>query len=142
MTFGKMFFDEFWEYPSSICFGTKTIWRTDHIILCLCLFFLFVLVSAVFGINVMLSWKPLFLSESEYIGIDSLKTTWLEEIFEIRSATALGISLIIVRGWFDFLLMYTGVLSGFLYGRYVTVSKFISTSRKLIILRLVCNCYV
>ena len=101
-------------------------------------FFLFVLVLVVFGINVTLSWKPLFLSASEYIGIDSLKTTSLEEMSEIRLAIALGISLIIVGGWFDFLLIYTGILSGLLYGRYVLVSKFILTSRKLTILRLFC----
>ena len=39
-----------------------------------------------------------FLSASEYIGIDSLKTTLLEEISEIRLAIAVGISLIIVGG--------------------------------------------
>ena len=52
----------------------------------------------VFGINVMLSWKALFLSASEYIGIESLKTTSLEEMSGIRLAIALGISLIIVGG--------------------------------------------
>ena len=31
----------------------------------------------VFGINVMLSWKPLFLSASEYIRIDSLAVRYL-----------------------------------------------------------------
>ena len=107
-------------------------------ILRLCVFFLFVLMSVVFGINLMLSWKPLFMSASEYVGIDALKATSLEEMFEIHLAIALCISSIIVGGWFDFLLMYTGILSGFLYGRYVFVSKIISTSRKLTILRLVC----
>ena len=70
----------------------------NHINLRLRVFFLFILVLAVFEINIMLSWKPLFLSASEYIGIDSLKTTLLEEISEIRLAIAVGISLIIVGG--------------------------------------------
>ena len=70
----------------------------NHINLRLRVFFLFILVLAVFEINIMLSWKPLFLSASEYIGIDSLKTTLLEEIPEIRLAIAVGISLIIVGG--------------------------------------------
>ena len=70
----------------------------NHINLRLRVFFLFILVLAVFEINIMLSWKPLFLSPSEYIGIDSLKTTLLEEISEIRLAIAVGISLIIVGG--------------------------------------------
>ena len=46
----------------------------------------------------MLSWKPLFLSASEYTGIDSLKANSLEEIYEIRVAIALGISLVIAEG--------------------------------------------
>ena len=70
----------------------------NHINLRLRVFFLFILVLAVFEINIMLSWKPLFLSASEYIGIDSLKTTLLEEVSEIRLAIAVGISLIIVGG--------------------------------------------
>ena len=107
-------------------------------ILRLRVFFLFVLVLVIFVINVMLPWKPLFLSAFEYIGIDSLKTTSLDEMSEIYLAIVLGISLIIVGGWFDFLLIYTGILSGFLYGQYVPVSKFISTPTKLTILTLVC----
>ena len=62
-------------------------------ILHLRVFFLFVLVLVVFGINLMLSLKPLFLSASEYIGVDSLKTTSLKEMSEISLAIALGISL-------------------------------------------------
>ena len=62
-------------------------------ILYLRVFFLFTLVLVVFGINLMLSLKPLFLSASEYIGVDSLKTTSLKEMSEIRLAIALGISL-------------------------------------------------
>ena len=65
-------------------------------ILCLRVFFLFVLVLFAFVINVMFSWKPIFLNASEYFGIDSLKTTSLKEISEIRLAIASGISLIIV----------------------------------------------
>ena len=68
----------------------------NHMILHLRVFFFFVLVLVVFGINVMLSWKPLFLGASEYIGIDLWKTIWLEEMSEIRLGIALGISLIIV----------------------------------------------
>ena len=45
--------------------------RWNHLILCLCDLLLSVLVLVVFGINVMMSWKPLFLSPSEYIGMDS-----------------------------------------------------------------------
>ena len=60
--------------------------------------FWFVLVLVVFWINVVLSWKPLFLSASEYIGIDSLKATSLEEMSETGLAIGLGISLIIVGG--------------------------------------------
>ena len=63
-------------------------------ILHLHVFLLLTLVLVAFGINVMLSWKPHFLSASEYIGIDSLKTTW--EMSGICLAIALGISLIIV----------------------------------------------
>ena len=70
----------------------------NHMILRLHVFFLFALVLVVIGINATLSWKPYFLSASEYIGIDSIKTTSLEEMSEIRLAIALGISLIIVRG--------------------------------------------
>ena len=62
-------------------------------ILHLRVFFLFTLVLVIFGTNLMLSLKPLFLSASEYIGIDSLKTTSLKEMSEIRLAIALGISL-------------------------------------------------
>ena len=62
-------------------------------ILHLRVFFLFTLVLVVFGTNLMLSLKPLFLSASEYIGVDSLKTTSLKEMSEIRLAIALGISL-------------------------------------------------
>ena len=62
-------------------------------ILHLRVFFLFVLVLVVFGINLMLSLKPLFLSGTEYIGVDSLKTTSLKEMSEISLAIALGISL-------------------------------------------------
>ena len=50
--------------------------------------FLFVLVLVAFAINVMLSWKPLFLSPSEYIGIESLKEISLEEMSEISLPTA------------------------------------------------------
>ena len=107
-------------------------------ILRLHVFFLFALVLVVIGIKVTLPWKPCFLSASEYIGIDSIKTTSLEEMSEIRLAIALGISLVIAEEWFDFLLMHTGILSGFLYGRYVPGSKFILTPRKSTILRLVC----
>ena len=62
-------------------------------ILYLRVFFLFTLVLVVFGINLMLSLKPLFLSGTEYIGVDSLKTTSLKEMSEISLAIALGISL-------------------------------------------------
>ena len=62
-------------------------------ILHLRVFFLFTLVLVIFGTNLMLSLKPLFLSASEYIGVDSLKTTSLKEMSEIRLAIALGISL-------------------------------------------------
>ena len=84
-------------------------------ILCFWVFFLFVFVLMVFRINVMLSLKPLFLSVSECTGINSLKATSLEEMPEIWLVFALGISLIIVWAWFNFLLMYTGILSGFPY---------------------------
>ena len=67
-------------------------------ILRLRVFFLFVLVLVIFVINVMLPWKPLFLSAFEYIGIDSLKTTSLDEMSEIYLAIVLGISLIMVGG--------------------------------------------
>ena len=40
--------------------------------------------------------------------------------------------------YISWMIWHTGILSGFLYGRYVLVSKFISTLRKLTILRLVC----
>ena len=72
------------------------------------------------------------------MGIDSLKTTSLDEMSEICLAISLGTSLIKVGGWFGFLLIYTDI-SGFLYGWYLSVSIFILTSRKLTILRLVCN---
>ena len=65
-------------------------------------FLLIVLVLVVLGINV-------FLSVSGYIEIDSLKATSLEEISEIR----LSISVILEEESFTFLLMYTGILSGF-----------------------------
>ena len=58
-------------------------------------FLYFASVLVVFGINVMLSWKSLFLSALKYIEIDSLKTTLLDEIFEVLLAIALVISLII-----------------------------------------------
>ena len=58
-------------------------------------FFYFVSVLVVFGINVMLSWKSLFLSALKYIEIDSLKTTLLDKIFEVLLAIALVVSLII-----------------------------------------------
>ena len=70
----------------------------NHTILHLRVFFFFFLFLVSFGINVMLSWKPLFLSASEYTGIDSLKANSLEEIYEIRVAIALGISLVIAEG--------------------------------------------
>ena len=69
-----------------------------HLILRLLVFLLFVLVLVVFGINVLLSWKPIFPSASDYIGIDSLKSASLEEMSAICLAIALGISLIIVGG--------------------------------------------
>ena len=49
----------------------------NHTILHLRDFLLFVLLLLVFRINVILPWKPLFLSASEYIGIDLLKATSL-----------------------------------------------------------------
>ena len=70
----------------------------NHMILCLRVFFLFFLLLGVLGINVMLSWKPIFLTASEYIGIDSLKTTSLDKMSEIRLAVSLVISLITVGG--------------------------------------------
>ena len=48
----------------------------NHMILCLCVFFLFALVSVVSGVNVKLSWKPPFLSASKYIGNNSRATIW------------------------------------------------------------------
>ena len=72
-------------------------------------FLLIVLVFVVLGINV-------FLSASGYIEIDSLKATSLEEISEIRLSTSLGISVILEGESFNLLLMYTRILSGFLYG--------------------------
>ena len=102
-------------------------------------FLYFASVLVVFGINVMLSWKSLFLSALKYIEIDSLKTTLLDEIFEVLLAIALVISLIIAGEWFEFLLMYTGTLSGFyMVDMCLPVYKFILRLRKLTILRLVC----
>ena len=75
----------------------------SHMILCLPDFLLFVLVFVVLGINVILPWKPLFLSAFEYIRIDSLKATSLDEVLEINLAIVLGIPSIIVGLWFDFL---------------------------------------
>ena len=98
--------------------------------------FLFVLVLVIFGINVMMSWKPLFLSVWIYWDrIIKNNFTWgnVWDPFSYCFRYFFNYS----RGWFDFVI-YTGILSGFLYGRYVPVSKFISTSRKLTILRLVC----
>ena len=92
---GQCFLMSFKNILPTIVLTLRQYGGLNHIILRLRVF-LFVLV--VFGINVMLSWKALFLSASEYIGIESLKTTSLEEMSEIRLAIALGISLIIAGG--------------------------------------------
>ena len=94
-------------------------------------FLLIVLVLVVLGINV-------FLSVSGYIEIDSLKATSLEEISEIRSSISLGISVILEGELFNFLLMYTGILSGFLYGWCLNLVQRQLRQRQLPILRLVC----
>ena len=103
----------------------------NHLILRLRDFLLIVLVLVVLGINV-------FLSASGYIEIDSLKATSLEEISEIRLSTSLGISVILEGESFNLLLMYTRILSGFLYGWCLNSVQRQLRQRQLPILRLVC----
>ena len=88
-----MFFNEFLKHPSNLTL--RQYGGLNHTILHLrdllhlswCWWFL--------GLD---RCSTVFLSVSEYIGIDSLKTTSLEEMSEICLAIALGISLIIVGG--------------------------------------------
>ena len=88
---GKCFLVSFKNILPTFVLALRQYGRLNHMILRLLDLLLFVLVLVVFGINVM-SWKPRFLSVPKYIGIDSLKTTSLEDM-----------SLIKVEQWFDFL---------------------------------------
>ena len=92
----------FKNIPPTFVLTLRQFRGLNHLILRLRDFLLIVLVLVVLGINV-------FLSASGYIEIDSLKATSLEEISEIR----LSISVILEEESFTFLLMYTGILSGF-----------------------------
>ena len=61
--------------------------------------------SAVFVLYVNLSLKPLFLSASEYIGIELQKMFSSDEMSNIRLANDFGSSFRTTGGWLDFLLM-------------------------------------
>ena len=94
---GKCFLMSFKNILPTFVLTLRQYGGLNHMILRLHVFFLFALVLVVIGIKVTLPWKPCFLSASEYIGIDSIKTTSLEEMSEIRLAIALGISLVMAE---------------------------------------------
>ena len=62
---GKCFLMNFRNIFPTFVLTLRQYGGLNHMILHLRVFFLFVLVLVVFGINVMLSWKPLFLSASK-----------------------------------------------------------------------------
>ena len=61
---GKCFLMGFKNFLPTFFLTQRKYGGLNHMILRLCHFFLFVLVLMVFGVNVMLSWKPIFLSAS------------------------------------------------------------------------------
>ena len=69
------------------------------------LFFSKVSQWAVFVLYVNLSLKPLFLSASQYIGIELQKLFSLDEMSDIRLAIDFGSCFETIGGWLDFLLM-------------------------------------
>ena len=71
----------------------------------LCFFFSEVSQSAVFVLYVNLSLKPLFLSASEYIGIELQKMFSSDEMSDIRLAIDYGSCFRTTGRWLDFLLM-------------------------------------
>ena len=58
--------------------------------------------SAVFLLYVNLSLKPLFLSASEYVGIELQKMFSLDEMSDIRLAIDFGSCFRTIGGWLDF----------------------------------------
>ena len=73
---GKCFLMSFMNILPTFVLTLKQYGGLNHMILRLRVFFLFVLVLVVFEIHVMLPWKPLFLSASEYIGIGLIKNNF------------------------------------------------------------------
>ena len=92
----------FKNIPPAFVLTLRKFGGLNHVILRLRDFLLIILVLVVLGINN-------FLGASGYIEIDSLKTTSLEEISEIRLSISLDISVILEGESFNFLLMYTGI---------------------------------
>ena len=55
------------------------------------------------GLNSSLCVYPLFLNASWYGGAASLKAAWSDEMLDSRHLVALGMFLMILGGWFDWL---------------------------------------
>ena len=62
------------------------------------------------------SLKPLFLSASEYVGIELGKMFSSDEMSDIRLVTDFDSCFRTIGVWLDFLLMQTRILLGCLYG--------------------------
>lgn len=73
-----------------------------------------VIVTNIFVHNVRKSfWGITFLEQ--YTGIGSVKTYSLDDISDIHLAIDFGNCFLTDAGWFNFLFIYTGLLSGFLF---------------------------
>ena len=91
--------------------------RLNENILRLCCFFLVLWLLFVFGVkNKDSSLNSLFFNASEFIGVAFWKISFADDRSDSVLLIYLGNSLKTVFGQLELLLMYTGWLSGFLYG--------------------------
>ena len=118
-SFGKWLFTSFKNIFPTFVFAFNENGEFNHIIFYyfFCTFsFLRCHVQLCYVLLVKVSLKPLFLSVSEYVGIELRKMYSSDEISDIRLTIDFGSCFRTTGGWLDFLLMETSVLSDFLYG--------------------------
>ena len=116
LDFGKCCFNNFRNVLQIFALTLEEKWGLNEIILRFHCFLLMLSLVFVFGMKTKGSVNPLFFNALEYIGVAFWKISLLDDSSDSPLLLALVHSLKIVFGWLEFLLMYTGWLSGFLYG--------------------------
>ena len=104
----------------------------NHIVFLFLLLVSFVTVDRSFYCwNVISCLNSLSANAVLYTSLDLLNVVSSADRLLILLDTLLGRFLIMFGGWLETMLIYNGLLSGFLYGWYLPVFKFRVTSRKL-----------